>query len=221
MNIFHRILRMTIAFSPSSPEFGKLKAVAQQLVSHKQLNASLLVSLSGSLAAEANKMIGLSGSQKKQLVLDVVMSIVVSTDLSEEEKKQLVFVVEHVLPASLDLAVDAARGKFDLKKVKKSCFSSFLACLPFLVSAAGGSSQQAQLVVRTVESVAAKVDEDLVVTAPPAEPVVPVVEQSNPLVEKAEETKENIETLPPQTNPEVSEDKNVVQDTPATENQTA
>lgn len=198
---------MTTTLAPTSPEFGKLKALAQQVVSHKQWDAALVISLGGSLAVEANKLVALSGPQKQQLVLDVVKSVLIesvgaSTAESAEKLKQLEFVVVSVLPASLELAISAARGKFDLKKHKKTCFAAFVACLPSLVSAAGGSAQQAQLVVRSVESAAEKFDPDLDLDGS-LEASKPAFEQSNPLVESQKETIESTQAPPPQTNPEV------------------
>jgi hypothetical protein len=208
---------MTTSLAPTSPEFCKLKELAQQVICHKQWDAALIVSLGGSLAVEANKLLTLSGPQKKQLVLDVVKAVLnESVTASTAELKQLQFVVESVLPASLDLAVAAARGKFDLKKTKRTCFAAFVACLPSLVSAAGGSKQQADLVVRSVEAVAEKVDPDLEEKKPEGS-----FEQSNPLVETQKETPENMQTPPPQTNPEVVLEPREAVATPATESQTA
>jgi len=215
---------MTTSLAPTSPEFCKLKNLAQQIVNHKQWDAALIVSLSGSLAAEANKLVDLSGSQKKQLVVDVVKfvlneSVRASNAESVEKLKQLVFVVESVLPASLDLAVAAARGKFDLKKTKRTCFAAFVACLPSLVSAVGGSKQHADLVVRSVESVAERIVPEFDLDGSLQKKPEGSFEQSNPLVGSQKETPESKETPPPQTNPEVVLEPREVVTTPATESQ--
>ncbi len=217
---------MTTFLAPSSPEFGKLKGLAQQLMNQKQWDAASLVSLGGSLAVEANALVHLSGLQKKQLVLDVVKAVMTesvgaSTAELAEKLKGLQFVVDQVLPASLDLAVAAARGKFDLKKTKKSCFAAFVACLPSLVSAFGGSKQQADLVVRSVEAVAEKVDPELDLDGSLQKKPEGSFEQSNPLVASQKETPENKETPQPQTNPEVVLEPREEVATPATETQTA
>jgi hypothetical protein len=214
---------MTISLAPTSPEFCKLKVLAQKVVSHTQWDAPLMISLGGSLAAEANTMANLSGSQKKQLVLDVVKAVMIesvgaSTAESEEKLKQLQFVAENVLPASLDLAVAAARGKFDLKKTKRTCFAAFLSCLPSLVSAAGGSSQQAQLVVRSVEAVAEKIDPELDLDGS-LQKAGGSFEQSNPLVESQKQIVENTHAPLPQTNPEAVLEPREEGAIPATESQ--
>lgn len=216
---------MTTSLAPTSPEFGKLQVLAQQVVSHKQWDAALVISLGGSLAVEANKLLNLSGPQKQQLVLDVVKSVLIesvgaSTVESAEKLKQLQFVVESVLPASLELAISAARGKFDLKKHKRTCFAAFVACLPSLVSAAGGNAQQAQLVVRSVESVAETIDPELDLDGSLQKAKVDgSFEQSNPLVESQKQIPENKETPPPQTNPEVVLEPREAVATPPTESQ--
>jgi hypothetical protein len=209
--------------APTSPEFCKLKELALKVVSHKQWDAPLMISLGGSLAVEANKIASLSGSQKKQLVLDVVKDVMIesvgaSTAESAEKLKQLNFVVESVLPASLDLAVAAARGEFDLKKAKRSCFAAFLSCLPFLVSAVGGSSQQAQLVVRSVEVVAEKIDPELDLDGS-LQKADGSFEQSNPLVESQKQIVENTQAPLPQTTPEAVLEPREEVTIPATESE--
>jgi hypothetical protein len=175
---------LALALAPSSPEFGKLKSVAHEIMSQKQWSAAAVVALGGSLAAAANRLTGLSGLQKKQLVLDVIKvvlqeSVEKSTDLSgsPEVVKSLNFVLEHVLPASLDLAVAAARGQLDLKKVKASVFAGCLACLPSLLGACGASSAQAQAVVSQVATVAKSVDPSLVASETASSPASESVEK--------------------------------------------
>lgn len=223
------VCRMSLLVSHTSPEFGKLKTVAQQFVS-KKWTVDQVISLGGVLAAEANTFSSLSGSQKKQLVCDVLKevlneSVKVSTDqlgsVSKEELAQLLFVVDSVLPASLDLAVSAARGKLDLKKAKKSCFSALLVCIPFVSSKLGASSAQSGLVIRQLKEVAAKVDPTLVESAPEEAPKEPVPEvQSNPL-SVSEVLVEQKETPPHESSPEVVEAPREEIKTPETENQTA
>lgn len=231
--------RMSLKVVCPNPEFDKLKTVAQQYVS-KKWTVDQVISLGGVLAAEANKFSSLSGSQKKQLVCDVLRdvlneSVKVSTDqlapVSKEELAQLLFVVDSVLPASLDLAISAARGKLDLKKVKKTCFSSLLLCLPFVTSKLGASSAQSGLVIRQLKEVAAKVDPSLVEveveSAPAPEPQpeeskesVPHV-QTNPLVESEKAPVEQTETPEHQSTPSEAEAPREEVKTPDAETQTA
>lgn len=141
--------------SPTNPEFDRLKDLAKAIMSQKQWDPASLVSLAGSLASEVNKIASLSGSQKKDLVLDVIKSAFHeavekaapgSPLAAPETVKSLMFVLDFAVPASLDLAVAAARGKLDLKKVKKTAITGCLACLPFLLKAGGVSSHQAEAI---------------------------------------------------------------------------
>jgi hypothetical protein len=220
---------MSLLVSHTSPEFGKLKTVAQQFVS-KKWTVDQVISLGGVLAAEANKFSSLSGSQKKQLVCDVLKdvlneSVKVSTDqlgsVSKEELAQLLFVVDSVLPASLDLAVSAARGKLDLKKAKKTCFSALLLCIPFVSSKLGASSAQSGLVIRQLKEVAAKVDPSLVDPEPEAPKESAQFSQSNPLVQTETVPSEKKETPEHQNSPSEGEAPHEEVKTPETENQTA
>lgn len=181
------------ALAPN-PEFDRLKSVAQSLMTQKQWDAASLVALAGSLAGEVNKLTSLSGSQKKQLVLDVVKAAFQeavekaspsSPLASPETVKSLNFVLDFAVPASLDLAVSAARGQLDLKKVKKTAVAGCLACLPFLLKASGASAAQAAV----VESVA----KNLVPSDP--ELALPAVsDKPTPQTESSEEKSEEKET---------------------------
>jgi hypothetical protein len=170
--------------NPVNPEFDRLKSIAHSIMSQKQLDAASLIALGGSLAADVNKLAGLSGLQKKQLVLDVIKSclkesIEKAADLSgsplssAETVQSLNFVVDYALPASLDLAVAAARGHLDLKKVKASAVAGCFAGLPVLLGLCGASKAQIQV----VESVAKKV-------APAVVGLEPDI--SNPMLENQE-----------------------------------
>jgi hypothetical protein len=215
---------MSTALSNLSPEFGILKKIAQDAVIGRKFSADLVISLGGTLAAEANKLSSLSGSQKKQLVCDVVKTVLHesvekstagSALVSKDDAEKLLFVVDSVLPASLDLAVAAARGKFDLKKAKKTCFSSLLLCVPFVASKLGFASQSS-VIVEQLKVVAAKVDPELVkveVEAPKESPPVveapkesSPVESSNPEVKSDPPASENTETPPQQNNHEATEE---------------
>lgn len=210
-----------LAVGPSSPEFGKLKSTAQALMSQKEWNAAALISLGGVLAAEVNRLSGLSGVQKKQLVLDVLKVVLQeavekSRDLSgsllasPEAVASLKFVLDSAVPASLDLAVAAARGQLDLKKVKKTVFYGCLACLPSLVGLCGVSKAQAQTIVSQVQQVAEKVDPSLVEQ-----------DSAKAQTETPETKSESQETSPQKNSPEGGVVIRVPEATPPSESQIA
>ena len=97
------------------------------------------------VALKVNQIKGLKGSEKKQLVLDVIQKAmqkceekekVGQTDTSEVTTRwaALRTTVNTVLPVSLDLVVLAARGGFDFKKLTQRTWLQYCCC--FLKSAA-------------------------------------------------------------------------------------
>ena len=100
------------------------------------------------VAMKVNQIKGLKGSEKKQLVLDVIQKAmqkceekekVGKTDTSEVTTRWLALrtTVNTVLPVSLDLVVLAARGGFDFKKLSSISPRTWLQyCCCFLKSAA-------------------------------------------------------------------------------------
>ena len=96
------------------------------------------------VAMKVNQIKGLKGSEKKQLVLDVIQKAmqkceekekVGKTDTSEVTGRwtTLRTTVNTVLPVSLDLVVLAARGGFDFKKLTSRTWLQYFFC--FLKSA--------------------------------------------------------------------------------------
>ena len=205
-----------MALSAPNPEFDRLKSVAQSLMSQKQWDAASLVSLAGSLAGEVHKLTSLSGSQKKQLVLDVVKAVFQeavekaspSSPLGlPETVKSLNFVLDFAVPASLDLAVAAARGQLDLKKVKKTAIAGCLACLPFLLKAGGVSAAQTKVIESVVKNVV-------------AEPAA-LEDKPNPKTESLEEKSAETETPPRKNSLAAGVVIRVPEATPQSENQIA
>ena len=100
------------------------------------------------VAMKVNQIKGLKGSEKKQLVLDVIQKAMLKceekekvgqTDMSEVTTRWLALrtTVNTVLPVSLDLVVLAARGGFDFKKLSTISTRTWLQyCCCFLKSAA-------------------------------------------------------------------------------------
>jgi hypothetical protein len=210
-----------MALSAPNPEFDRLKSVAQSLMSQKQWDAASLVSLAGSLAGEINKLTSLSGSQKKQLVLDVVKAVFQeavekaspsSPLVSPETVKSLNFVLDFAVPASLDLAVAAARGQLDLKKVKKTAIAGCLACLPFLLKAGGVSVAQTKVIESVVKNV---------VSEPEPAAAAALEDKPSPKTESSEEKSAETETPPRKNSLAAGVVIRVPEVTPQSENQIA
>jgi len=134
------------------------------------------------VATKVNQIKGLKGSEKKQLVLDVIQKAMQKCEEKEKVGKTdttevtgrwtaLRTTVNTVLPVSLDLVVLAARGGFDFKKLTSRTWLQYFFC--FLKSAVDASalkkkeetlvvmvdlSGQRQVVVATVDLSGALVD---------------------------------------------------------------
>jgi hypothetical protein len=101
------------------------------------------------VATKVNQIKGLKGSEKKQLVLDVIEKAMLKCEEKEKVGKTdttevtgrwtaLRTTVNTVLPVSLDLVVLAARGGFDFKKLTSRTWLQYFFC--FLKSAVDASA---------------------------------------------------------------------------------
>ena len=129
---------------------SQLKAYGRKWMTQRDWNSASLISLGGQLASEVNAVTSLSGPQKQTLVVLAVKELVkesVKGSTAELAKAQhLLQIADDVLPACLNLAVSAARGsldlkKIDLKKVQASCW----AFLPSLFSLCASKEQVKQV----------------------------------------------------------------------------
>lgn len=151
---------------------SQLKATGRKLMTQREWSSSSLIALGGSLAAEINSVSSLSGPQKQTLVVlaikDLVKESVKGSTAELAKAQHLLQIADDVLPACLNLAVSAARGgldlkKIDLKKVQKTCWTvlpSLLSlCIPkeqmTQISAVAGFPEAKSLTVENVAAVSA------------------------------------------------------------------
>lgn len=119
-----------------------LVAIAKEAQGVLTWDTSSLIRVAGILAMKVNAIQNLSGQEKQKLVCQVLKRVLddvekkeVSEEQTEEKKKglsehfsTLKKCVDDVIPASLELALSAARGKLDLKKVKMSVWVRYFSC---------------------------------------------------------------------------------------------
>lgn len=120
-------------------EVADLAKFIQEKTAGRQWDAEMCLRVGAELAVKVNAISNLSGSEKKKLIVDLILEA-----LKEAEKKdslgkedttaivaryaQLRKTVKDVLPTSLELIVSASRGKLDLKKVKPSVWLRYCSC---------------------------------------------------------------------------------------------
>lgn len=201
-------------------ELNDLVTLATELKGPGAWSTSNLVRIGGLLAAKVNSIQNLSGGEKLKLVQRVLLQI-----LAEAEKKEIAEpgitteeiqkihdrydvlegTVGDVLPVSLELAIKAARGGLDLKKISPStwlkmcsCFATSvvhqLASLNLISETHAGQVRRALLVVKETAAgvgdvqVEAKPQEEKKQEEPPKEKV-----------ESASEAESKPSELPPST----------------------
>jgi hypothetical protein len=117
--------------------FDELVQVAFDTLSDGKVTFGEVVQLGGLLAGKVNQFSRLSGPQKQKVVLDVVDEALkrvvseVALKLPEAERPAFQEKVDlaasfarETLPDVLDVAVQAARGRLDLGKAKKTCWTA-------------------------------------------------------------------------------------------------
>lgn len=124
-------------------ELQDLVTVAKDCKGSGNWTAASLIRVGGILAGKVNGIQNMSGTEKLKLVQRILLQVLAEAEnkevgekgLSEDNIKKihdrydiLENVVSDSLPASLELAIQAARGGLDLKKIKPSQWVKICSC---------------------------------------------------------------------------------------------
>lgn len=124
-------------------ELNELVAIAKDCKGSGNWTSASLIRVGGILAGKVNGIENMSGTEKLKLVQRILLQVLAESEnkeiaekgLSEDDIKKihdrydvLENVVSDTLPASLELAIQAARGGLDLKKIKPSQWVKFCSC---------------------------------------------------------------------------------------------
>jgi hypothetical protein len=124
-------------------ELNELVALAKECKGPGNWTSGSLIRVGGILAGKVNAIENLSGGEKLKLVQRILLQLLAEAEnkeiaepgLSQDDIQKihdrydtLEATVSDVLPASLELAINAARGRLDLKKIKPSVWVKFCSC---------------------------------------------------------------------------------------------
>jgi hypothetical protein len=185
-------------------ELTELVAIAKDCKGPGNWTPGSLIRVGGILAGKVNTIQNLSGTEKLKLVQRILLQLlaeaekkeIAAPDLTSEEIQKiherydvLENTVADVLPASLELAINAARGRLDLKKVKLSTWVRICSCfattvvheLASLNLISEAHATQARRAIGVVQEKAGAAAEAKEAEEPPKESV-----KSEPVEEKKE-----------------------------------
>ena len=132
-----------IYVSGSRMELNELVAIAKDCKGSGNWTPASLIRVGGILAGKINGIQNMSGPEKLKLVQRILIQVLAESENKEIAEKGLSAediqkihdrydilenIVGDTLPASLELAIQAARGGLDLKKIKPSQWVKFCSC---------------------------------------------------------------------------------------------
>lgn len=120
-------------------EVEQLLQFIREKTAGRKWDAEICLRVGAELAVKVNAVSNLTGSEKKKLVVDLILQVLKEAEDKEKAGKsdvtaiterydRLEKTVKEVLPTSLELIVSASRGKLDLKKVKPSVWMRYCSC---------------------------------------------------------------------------------------------
>jgi hypothetical protein len=167
------------------------------------VDAGALISVGMKVAMRVNALTQLKGVEKRDLVVAVLLSSLEALEKKEKEKAapeestqiaqkydHLEKVVRSALPSAIDAAIDASRGKLNLKKVRPSVLLRFCLCFSKKAVAvlndvgviSDETEKKAELALRKIEAVEEKIGEKLDAAVEKKEEEEVKVMIDNPLV---------------------------------------
>jgi hypothetical protein len=116
-----------------------IEKVAKSVLGDRAWSVDVVLRMGAELAQAVNKFPSLSGEAKSELVCQTILKMLEDGEKAEKELmgvstdstnsrvpwEECKMVVKTLLPAILDLIVSAARGKFDLQKVRSVAVGCF------------------------------------------------------------------------------------------------
>ena len=107
----------------------KAMALLKEKFQVENLNSDLIVKFVV-LVMELVEDTDIKGKSQKELVLNVVTEVINESQLTDEEKKLYTSILRSEnTNNTIDLIIDASKGKLNLNKVKKTAFGCLLSCL--------------------------------------------------------------------------------------------
>jgi hypothetical protein len=196
-------------------ELTELVTLAKDCKGPGNWTSSSLIRVGGILASKINGIQNLSGTEKLKLVQRILLQLlgeaenkeIAEPGMSTEEIQKihdrydvLEAVVADAVPASLELALKAARGSLDLKKIKPSTWVKLCSCFATgvvhqlasmnLISETHATQARRLLSSATEKAEAVAVAKEQAVEEPKADP------KESPVVEPVEEKKESVVSEP-------------------------
>lgn len=177
-------------------EVEQLLQFIREKTTGRNWDAETCLRVGAEIAVKVNAVSNLNGSEKKKLVVDLILQVLKEAEEKEkagakdvaaitERFDRLEKTVKEVLPTSLELIVSASRGKLDLKKVKPSVWMRYCSCfVKSVVTILVSQKVISQEMGKKVSDVTEQVEEKAAAVADAAlsSSDAPVEEVVNPIV---------------------------------------
>ena len=87
----------------------------EQIVKTKQINAINLIEITIDLMKIVEDVKGISGKQKKDLIIETLEKFINEKVSDEKEREELLFIVKNVVPSVIDTVVSIDLGELSVK----------------------------------------------------------------------------------------------------------
>ena len=124
----HDALAKPVSVSVVKPTFDHLYSTVSKMVKGRTVTPTNIVTIGTSVMALVQTYPSLNGPEKKQLVIDILLTLVQDDTLNlvpDEHHKQVLHVIESVLPTAIDMTVSFAKGSLYpfFKRIKQHWYN--------------------------------------------------------------------------------------------------
>ena len=109
-----------------------LNKVLQSIIDENGINADNIIFIATNLMTVVSKYEDISGRERKQIVLNVLDTVIDNIDTDNNNIKDLLKVMnKSIISSSIDLIIDVAKGRYVFDNIKKHTKKCHNKCLPF------------------------------------------------------------------------------------------
>lgn len=98
----------------------ELNNILQKIIKNEGMNATNIIYISTNLMTSISNYSNLAGRTKKKIVLNILRTSINKSNYENDIKVLLNTMVDTIIPSSIDLIIDIAKGRYEFKNITKN-----------------------------------------------------------------------------------------------------
>ena len=105
-----------------------LNKVLQNIIQNDGINNTNIIFIVTNLMTDLSHYTNIPGKERKQIIISLLENAVNTIDYDEEIKAVLNIMIKTIVPSSIDLIIDIAKGRYNFDNIQKKTKKCYTAC---------------------------------------------------------------------------------------------